>query len=425
MKPATNPHVTPWHWIPTLYFIQGLPYVTLNSTAPVMYKLLGVGNAEMAFFTSWLSLPWVIKPLWSPLVEILGAKRFWIVTTQFVCGAALACVALALPGPDFFKYSLAFFWLIAFSSATHDIAADGFYLLALREGEQAFFVGIRSIFYRVAMIAGQGLMVILAGYLSHQMPASRAWMFTLGAVAVLLALAAAWHVWRLPRPAGDVVTQRTLEEVIREFWAVFVQFFKRKQILLILAFLLLYRIGEAQLVKIVPAFLLDAREDGGLGLTAEQQGLIYGTIALGGLILGGIAGGILISRFGLKRMLWWMIAAINLPNFSYVLLALWQPEQHWITAALVTLEQMGYGFGFTAFMMYLVYISQGPYQTAHYAIGTGFMALGMLIPGMFSGVLQERLGYFLFFLLASLVTILPAVLALWIPLDPDFGKQKT
>lgn len=425
----TSSRRSPWFWIPSLYFAQGIPYVIVMTMSVIMYKRLGISNTDIAFYTSWLYLPWVIKPLWSPVVDILRTKRFWIITLQFVIGAALAGAALALPAPAFFQYTLAIFWLMAFSSATHDIAADGFYMLALNDEKQAFFVGIRSTFYRIAMISGQGLLVILAGELEvgtifgfgGSIPA--AWAVTLGLIAALFIVFATYHLFVLPRPGADVPAGSSAT-FFKDFFETFVSFFRREKILIVLGFLLLYRFGEAQLVKLASPFLLDGVAEGGLGLTTSDVGFVYGTVGVLALTVGGIVGGIAVSRHGLKHWLWPMILAINVPDLVYVFLALVRPESFFIINIAVGLEQLGYGFGFTAYMMFMIYISRGKHATAHYAICTGFMALGMMIPGMFSGWVQESIGYTAFFVWICVATIPGFIMAKLVHIDPDFGKKK-
>ncbi len=415
-----------WKWIPSLYFMEGIPYVMVMTVSVVMYKRLGISNTDIALYTSWLYLPWVIKPFWSPIVDILKTKRFWIVTMQLIIGAALAGVALTLPGPAFFKWSLVFFWLIAFSSATHDIAADGFYMLAIDDSNQAWFVGIRSTFYRLAMIAGQGLLVMLAGQLEERMgDIATAWAWTLGVTCALFVVLTLYHKWILPRPDADQpAASATVGNVVREFGLTFASFFKRPGIGVTIAFILLYRFSEAQLVKMASPFLLDARAAGGLGLSTTEVGFVYGTVGLISLTLGGILGGFLASRNGLKYWLWPMVLAINVPNAVYVLLSLFQPESALIVNVAVAVEQFGYGFGFTAFMLYMIYAVEGQHKTAHFAICTGFMALGMMLPGMASGWIQETLGYQNFFIWVLLATIPGFYMASKVTIDPSFGKAE-
>lgn len=416
---------TPWTWIPTLYLAEGLPNALVASVAIVLYKNLGVSNAAIAFYTGWLYLPWVIKPLWSPVVDLLGTRRQWIWGMQLVIGAGLAGVALTIPTSHFFQLTLAFFWLLAFSSATHDIAADGFYMLATTEKEQAYFSGIRSAFYRVATILAQGQLVILAGKI-HDRTGSygSAWTIVFGAVAVIFLGFSFYHGIRLPRPAVDRPGRLPTPRIfLAEFIKTFGTFFQKPGIGIMLTFILLYRLGEAQLVKMVQPFLLDPRTQGGLGLTNDQLGLLYGTVGFIIFIFGALLGGFVVARRGLKFWLWPMLLAIHLPDTVFIWLAYAQPHNLLAISAGVAVEQFGYGFGFTAFMLYMIYIGRGQHPTAHYAICTGFMALGMMIPGMWSGWLQEHLGYKFFFVWVILATIPSFLVALKIPLEADFGKK--
>jgi PAT family beta-lactamase induction signal transducer AmpG len=409
----------PWSWIPTLYFAEGLPYVLVMTVSVIMYKNLGISNAEIAFYTSWLYLPWVIKPFWSPFVDLLKTKRWWITTMQLLIGAGLAGIAFFLPTTFFFQATLAVFWLMAFSSATHDIAADGFYMLALNESEQSLFVGIRNIFYRIATITGQGLLIVLAGMLEKwtgNIP--YAWSLVFFVCAGLFIAIGLYHSYQLPKPTTDKGAS------LGSLGNLFKTFFQKKGIVLSLAFILLYRLGEAQLAKLASPFLLDSPETGGLNLSTEQVGIVYGTIGVIALLTGGIIGGIVASKHGLKKWLWYMVAAMNVPNLVYVYLAFAQPENFWVISSCVAIEQLGYGFGFTAFMLYLIYVAQGPYQTAHYAICTGFMALGMMLPGMIAGYLQELMGYDWFFVWVCLCTIPGIILAGFLPIPKEFGKKK-
>lgn len=417
---------SPWRWVPTLYFSQGLPYVAVMTLSVVMYKNLGLSNTDIALYTSWLYLPWVIKPLWSPLVDLFHTKRGWIVSLQFAVGAALAAVALTLPGPAFFQATLAMFWLMAFSSATHDIAADGFYLLALPSHRQAAFVGVRSTFYRLAMIAGQGGLVWLAGWLQTRTgDIVQAWSLVFGTLGGFFVLAALYHWWALPRPAGDQRPAGT-PRLVAGYWSTLASFFRQREIVIILGYLLLYRLAEAQLVKLATPFLLDQRETGGLGLTTEQVGIVYGTVGIIALTAGGLLGGYVVSRCGLKRMLWPMLGAMHVPNIVYVLLAWWQPGQLWLTGGAIAVEQFGYGFGFTAYLLYMMYVAErGPHPTAHYALCTGFMALGMMLPGMAAGWIQDHIGYTQFFVWVCLATLPSIALTPLLQIDPHFGRKST
>jgi len=416
----------PWLWVPSLYLAEGLPYVVVMTVSVIMYKRLDISNTEIALYTSWLYLPWVIKPFWSPVVDLLKTKRFWIIIMQFFIGVGLAGVALTLPTEKFFQYTLAFFWLLAFSSATHDIAADGFYMLGLKEHQQAYFVGIRSTFYRIAMLSGQGLLVILAGQIEESSGDIHfAWMITFLILAGLFIVFLVYHFFILPHPESDSPKGEVqLKNFVSEFLKTFVSFFKRKEILIIILFILLYRFAEAQLVKMASPFLLDDKEVGGLALTTSQVGFVYGTVGIIALSLGGILGGIAASRKGLKFWIWWMLIAINLPDLVYVYLAATQTSNFILISICVAIEQFGYGFGFTAFMLYLIYISDGEYKTAHYAIATGLMALGMMLPGMISGWIQEQVGYLNFFIWVCISTIPAFVITKFIKIDPEFGKKR-
>jgi PAT family beta-lactamase induction signal transducer AmpG len=417
----------PWAWIPTLYLAEGLPYVLVMTVSVIMYKGFGISNTDIAIYTSWLYLPWVIKPLWSPVVDILGTRRRWIWVVQLLIGGALAGLAMAIPGPHFFRWTLASFWLLAFASATHDIAADGFYMLGTREDQQAFFVGVRTLFYRIATIAGQGLLVMVAGRIQERGGGlAQAWSTAMGAVAVLFFGFGIWHRFVLPRPATDQPgSARQIPQFLAEFLGTFGSFFGKRRIAVLLMFLLLYRFGEAQLVKMTSPFLLDPRASGGLALTTTEVGFIYGTIGTIALTFGGILGGIVVSRDGLGRWLWVMLLAIHLPDAVFIYLAYAQPTALPLVQLCVAVEQFGYGFGFTAYLMYMMAIARGPHQTAHYAICTGFMALGMMIPGLWSGWLADHLGYRHFFTWVIFATIPSFLVALWIPLDPSFGRKQT
>jgi MFS transporter, PAT family, beta-lactamase induction signal transducer AmpG len=414
---------SPWLWVPSLYFGQGIPYVVVMTLSVIMYKNNAISNTDIALYTSWLYLPWVIKPLWSPFIDMYRSKRFWIVALQLVIGAALALVALTTALPNFFQISLAVFWLMAFSSATHDIAADGFYMLGLRQRQQAAFVGVRSTFYRLAMIAGQGALVYLAGRLTEATGDVRlAWSSVFFILAALFLSLFAYHQFMLPRPAEDRARAPS-GAPLREFVATFAAFFKKKDILVILGFLLLFRLGEAQLLKLATPFLLDPLDKGGLGLTTSQVGLVYGTIGVIALTLGGLLGGLAIARFGLKRCLWIMVLAVHLPDLVFVYLATALPDNLYLIAACIAAEQFGYGFGFAAYMLYMIMVADGPHKTAHYAICTGFMALGMMLPGMASGWIQQQLGYQHFFVWVCVATIPAFVMAALVKLDPAFGKE--
>jgi PAT family beta-lactamase induction signal transducer AmpG len=422
-----TPKSSRWTWLPSLYFAEGLPFVAVMTVSVIMYKRLDISNTEIAFYTSWLYLPWVIKPLWSPIVDILKTRRFWIVAMQLLVGAGFAAIALCIEADNFFRYSLAALWLVAFSSATHDIAADGFYILSLTDHEQAWFVGIRNTFYRLAMITGQGLLVMVAGFLENETnDVQLSWSIVFYLLAGVYIVLFAWHRRVLPRPESDIVGEvESFRALLAKFLETFVAFFKKQHIGKVVAFLLLYRVAEAQLTKLAPPFLLDERSLGGLGLTTADVGFAYGTIGALMLTLGGLLGGFLASRHGLKYWLWWMVAAINLPDAVYVVLAYTQPESVLAVLVAVGIEQFGYGLGFAAYTLYMLYVSRGAHSTAHFAICTGFMALGMMLPGMVSGWLQEILGYQNFFVWVLAATIPSFLVVAMIQLDADFGREKS
>jgi len=610
----TNKKRSPWSWVPSLYFTEGIPYTVVMVVSVVMYKMLGISNTDIALYTSLLYLPWFLKPLWSPIVDNLKTKRWWILVMQFILGALFACIALTIPTTAFFKLSIAFLWLMAFTSATHDIAADGFYMIGLDEGDQALFNGIRSAFYRVAMLMGQGVFIILVSvlinasgmkkitidvnavagdteihkvdpvnfdysekpgeihlvysvekldipikrvttaYSDSLLAAARTWNLAqgqadpnaakigkekkgsktenkgpsgfenwlkknfgaeeeaitayagnLGVIYFHLSKAPeadkttivtfgqdkgdksiklvegtrfeftednwnktvmavvqldkelaeptsasfdaesgniklAWTVlffclsgmfftfWLAHRFTLPVVEVENKEEsvgkAIKDFFATFASFFKKDSIGIGIVFMLLFRLGESQLVKLSAPFMLDSRELGGLGLTAGQYGLTYGTIGLLFLTLGGILGGMVVSKHGLKKWIWWFAIMINLPDAVYIYLSYAQPSSLWIIAPCVAFETFGYGFGFTAYMMFMIYISRGEYKTSHYAICTAFMALGMMIPGMISGWLQEIIGYQHFFIWVVIATIPGFILLKFLKIDPEFGIKK-
>lgn len=449
---------SPWAWIPTLYFLEGLPYVAVVLISVIMYKRMGISNAEISFFTSLIYLPWVIKPVWSPFVDILKTKRWWTLTMQLCVASGLALIALFLPVKFFLPATLIVFAFMAFASATHDIAADGFYMLALNRHDQSMFVGIRSTFYRAAMIAGQGPLVILAGLLeTHSegmmrfwasMPWSKwintsegiaaeqgagsgevasAWSVTFLILALTFAVGVIYHHWALPRPAVDKMQGQSLKsagDVFKEFTTTFVTFFRKKHIVSAVLFLLFFRFPEAQLVKLINPFLLDPLEKGGLALSTEEIGLVYGIVGVAGLTLGGIIGGLCAAKGGLKKWLWPMSWAISLTCATFVFLSFTQTQNLFLINLCVFVEQFGYGFGFTAYMLYMIYFSEGEHKTAHYAICTGFMALGMTIPGMFAGWLQELIGYERFFVWVMICCAATIAVSAFVKIDEEKEEEQ-
>ena len=444
---------TSWAWVPTLYFAEGLPYVLVVTVSTIMFKQLGLSNTEVALYTSWLYLPWVIKPFWSPFVDLVKTKRWWLLLTQLILGAGLAGVALTLNTSGFVRWSLAILWLLAFSSATHDISIDGFYLLGLDEGEQSLFVGIRNTAYRIAMIAGQGGLLLLVDWLKKRFDTiipphidfntfhMGVWMGYIPAPGKDYAMTYAWslgfliagglmillwlyHSYILPHPVADCTSGTSGSNIVKEFGMTFVSFFKKPYIIPALLFILLFRFPEAQLGKISPLFLIDSADAGGLALTTGQVGLAQGTLGVIGLLLGGILGGLTLSRFGLKKCIWYMVAAISIPDLVYVYLS-WLPSHNMIlVSSCIFIEQLGYGFGFTAYTLFLMYFARGEHQTSHYAISTGIMALGMMLPGMFSGKLQELMGYRTFFIWIIACCAVTCVVSALIKYEPDFGKKQ-
>ncbi len=621
---------SPWAWIPTLYFAQGLPYVAVMTISVIMYKRLGISNTDIALYTGWLYLPWVIKPFWSPFVDIIKSKRWWTVSMQWILAFTFAGVAFTIPVPFFFQLTLAVFWIMGFTSATHDIAADGFYMHALTEHEQSLYVGIRSTFYRVATVAGQGLLVIIAGLVEtntglepaqlsvvanpaaeqvvasipkydiqvtdtageprfvytasqievgsvapaevagvpfkayaaavrdsvrmlneangfvastaqvdgqqpseggvaastekesaftalirdwfgeerqtvaddiadniavvgvrlNKMPVTDepiilsvthqsgdqsikleqnllstrfefsrdnwdktaylffeidhklkdrteasfvgasgnipfAWIIVFVALSVFFFAVAMYHSWVLPRPLTDGrEAKRSASDILKEFVQTFVSFFQKKQIWVAVAFMLLYRLPEAQLVKLINPFLLDPIDKGGMGLSTGEVGLVYGTVGIIGLTIGGIIGGIAAARGGLKKWLWPMAWSMSLTCLTFIYLSYFQDSSLLVINICVFVEQFGYGFGFTAYMLYLIYFSEGEHKTAHYAICTGFMALGMMLPGMAAGWLQETIGYRHFFIWTVICCAATIGICAFVKIDPKFGLKE-
>ena len=416
----------PWAWVPTLYFAEGVPYVAVMTISVIIYKRLGLSNTDITLYTSWLYLPWVIKPLWSPFVDMLRTKRWWILMMQILIAAALAGVAFTIPGPLWLQGSLAFFWLLAFSSATHDIAADGFYMLGLEQHQQAYFVGIRSTFYRIATIFSSGLLVGLAGVLQVLTRSiAYAWSLVFYLIAGLFIALWLYHSWALPHPAEDQNrVQKTAADIVNEFWQTLVTFFRKPQVWVGICFMLFYRMPEGLLAKVSALFLVDKVSNGGLGLSDVEFGMVQGTVGVIGLTLGGILGGIAASRDGLKRWLWPMVMAITIPDLVYVYLSYALPSSLLVINICIFLEQFGYGFGFSAYMLYLIYYSQGEHKTAHYALCTAFMALSMMIPGLFAGALQETVGYQAFFLIVVACCAMTYIVSALLKIDPEFGKKK-
>ncbi len=439
MKNKTS--INPWFWVPTLYFAQGIPYFLVNNISVMMFTRMGVPNGEMALFTSLLYLPWAIKPLWSPFVDIFKTKRWWIISMQLLMTAAFVLLMATIPHPSMEEIaagtSISLFWIMlvlfiitAFASATHDIAADGFYMLALTQHEQAAYVGARSVFYRLSSIFGQGVLLVIAGRLetsTGNIPL--AWQLTLLVTAIIFAVLNLWHVFFVPKPASDKsnLKEETIsaKAIFSEFAGTFVTYFKKPGIWLAMIFMLLYRLPEAFLIKMINPFLVATREAGGLGLNTDTVGVVYGGVGVFFLLLGGVLGGIYASRVGLKKSMWLMAACMTLPCLAFVYLSIWQPENIIYIAIALSIEQFGYGFGFTAYMLYMMYFSEGEYKTAHYAICTAFMALSMMIPGAVAGYIQEALGYVNFFwmVIACCVATIAVTFYVRRAVDENYGRK--
>ena len=434
-------NISPWVWVPTLYFAQGIPYFIVNNISVMMFAKMGVPNGQMALFTSLLYLPWAIKPFWSPFVDIIKTKRWWTIMMQIVMSAAFVLLTLSMPHPDpemiasgqtpisMFTITLLLFAITAFASATHDIAADGFYMIALTQKNQAAFVGIRSTFYRLSSIFGQGVLVYIAGLIetnTGNIPMS--WQITLLVTAVLFCGVTLYHTFFIPRPEVEKKPEgekSSAKAIMQEFGRTFVTYFTKPGLILAILFMLLYRLPEAFLIKMCTPFLVASREVGGLGLSTENVGLAYGTIGVLFLTIGGILGGLYASKVGLKKSLWWMAAGMTLPCLTFVYLAECLPTNIALISIAIAIEQFGYGFGFTAYMLYMIYFSEGEFKTSHYAICTAFMAFSMMIPGMFAGYLQEMMGYALFFWMVIACCVATVIITYFADrkIDPNYGLK--
>ena len=435
-------NISPWAWVTTLYFAQGIPYFIVNNISVMMFTKMGVPNGEMALFTSLLYLPWTIKPFWSPFVDIIKTKRWWTIAMQVLMSVAFILLTLAIPRPNetdiaagtthisLFTFTLVLFIITAFASATHDIAADGFYMLALKQSDQAAFVGIRSTFYRLASIFGQGVLVAIAGAIelkTKDIPLS--WTITMLVTAVLFSLVTFYHIFVIPKPASDKPTlaagTASTKAIFREFGRTFATYFTKPGVLLAIVFMLLYRLPEAFLIKMCMPFLVASKASGGLELSTAEVGIVYGTIGVIFLTLGGILGGLFASHLGLKKSIWWMAGCMTLPCLTFVYLAIAQPDNGFTVCAALAVGRVGYGVGFMAYMRYLVYFYEGEFKNAHYASCTAFMALSMMIPGMVAGYIQEAIGYTDFFWLVMVCCIATVIVTFFVDrkIDPEYGKK--
>ena len=418
----------PWVWVPTLYMAEGLPNVIVTSVAVVLYMQMGLTDTEIGLYTGWLGLPWIIKPLWSPFVDLYKTKRWWVLLTQFLLGSSLAGIAFTLNTDFWFQGTMFCFFLMAFSSATHDIAADGYYMLELDEHKQAWFVGIRNTFYRLAVIFGNGVLVPVAGLLQKVYPDSNAfaWSLVFYATAALFLAICLYHSYIMPHADADVRHNTSAIEIAKGLKKMLIAFIHKmpwRAMLAAIIFILFYRFPEALLNAMSKTFLTRPQEDGGLGLTLAQFGLSYGTVGLIGLLLGGIVGGWLASRDGLKRWLWPMVCAITLPDIVYVWMSLSMPSNMLLISTCIFIEQFGYGLGFTALTLYMLYFSMGEFKTSHYAICTGISYLGLQVPAMFSGYLKDSVGYSTFFIIVMALCSVTFLVAARIKIDPSFGKK--
>ena len=419
----------PWAWIPTLYFAEGLPNIIVTGLSVVMYMQMGLTEAEVGLNTGWLALPWVIKPLWSPFIDLLKTKRWWVLTMQALIGASLAGIAFSIPTAFWFQATMCLFFLIAFCSATHDISADGFYMIELDDHNQAKYVGLRNTFYRLAIIFVNGMLVSLAGILQvvFRGQIRFTWALIFYGLAGLFIGLWLYHSRFMPRPTEDVHTKRTLTEVTSELKKMFITFFQkfdRRGTVIVMLFLLFYRFPEALLNTMTKTFMLRNNYAGGLGLSPQEYGLANGTVGLIGLLLGGIIGGILVSRDGMKRWLWPMVCAITLPDVVYIYLSYSLNSNLVVVSSCLFIEQFGYGLGFTVLTLYMLYYSQGKYKTSHYSICTGISYLGLMLPGMLSGYIKDMVGYRMFFIIVMVCCAITFAVTAFLKIDPDFGKKE-
>ena len=436
--------INPWLWVPTLYFLEGIPYFLVNNISMVMFNQMGVPNGEMSFFTTLLYFPWALKFLWAPFVDLIKTKRWWFLTMQFLMLGLAVLTIFSIPHPSpeviaamgtevkLFTGVLIAFIIMAFASATHDIAADGFYMLALTSGVQAEMIGWRSVFYRLSNVFCNSALIAIPGIIydwtikqgEANMP--MAWQVTMVITAVIFAIMAVWHVFFTPRPDTDKPNaETTAKDIVTGFGKAFATYFTKPALWVAIAFMLLYRLPEGFLMKMIYPFLLGARDPGGLGMTMQELGVVYGAIGVIFLLLGGILGGYYISKVGLKKAFWWMALAMTLPCLSFVYLSMFLPTNMVYIAIAIAIEQFGYGFGFTAYMMYMMFFSEGEFKTSHYAICTSFMALSMILPGLVAGYIQEAIGYQHFFwmvIACSVATFTVTFLARRI-VDANYGKK--
>lgn len=421
-----NYEVKPYAWVPSLYMGEALPFSAVMLLSLVMFKEMGMTDSQITLYTGWLGTPWVIKPIWSPIVDNLKTKRWWIVSMQFLMGVALAMVALTLPTAFWLKASLAVLMVIAFASATHDISADGFYIIALSDKDQELYVGVRNTFYRVGLVIGQGGLVLLVGYMQEGtfgawlQPMLSSWMAVFIIMAVLMVVLGVYHACMLPKVERSVHERFDIGEQVREFVKTLRVFVGKPHIVSALCFILLFRLPEGLLTKIVPLFLMRSADEGGLAMSDTDFGLIYGTLGVIGLLAGGLVGGWAVSRWGLKRCLWPLVMCITLPDVVYVYLSYCPTDNMWLVGSCVCVEQIGYGLGFAAYTLYLVTFSRGERSTAVFSICTAGQYLGgVMLPGMVSGLISENIGYQKFFLLIMLFCLVTFAVTAIVKIDED------
>jgi PAT family beta-lactamase induction signal transducer AmpG len=413
MSPEVSKPAQPARWVPTVYFAEGLPFVAIAMVSSLMYKNMGIADAQIAFWTSLVMLPWTLKPLWGPLLEMFKTKKHFVVATEFIGGVTFGLLALTLPLDGFFRYSLALFAIIAFNGATHDIAADGVYINVLSRKLQAQFVGWQGAAYNIAKVFTQGALVYLAGQLEISVGIVHAWMIVMGVFGAILVLLSLYHIKFLPS-GGTANRVTSLREGFTTLWDVVRTFFQKKYILWGILFIILYRFAEGQAIKIVPLFFKAAREHGGLGLTTSEIGIVYGTFGAAAFVVGSLLAGYFTAGRGLRKSLFILCCFFNIPFAVYAFLAIAVPTSLWVIGAAVVFEYFGYGFGFVGLTLFMMQqIAPGKYKMAHYAFATGIMSLGMMIPSMLSGLISDWLGYKDFFIWVVFATI-PSFLMTWL-----------
>lgn len=421
--------VSPIAWVSSLYFAMGLPYIAISLVSVIMFKDLGIADDRITFWTSLLVLPWSLKPLFSVVMEVVGTKKMYVVLTELLVAALFGLIAFTLPIPQFFSVCIALLAVLAFSGSMQDIAGDGLYMAELSPEEQSKYVGWQGAFYNLAKILANGLLVYLAGVLGSHLGALKGWMVIMGIFAMLMALIGVYHWFIMPSDARkkhrDAAGERSLKAGMHELWLVVQSFFQKKHIIYYLIFILCYRFAEGLAIKVAPLFLKASVATGGIGLSNEQYGLIYGSVGSLAFVLGSVLSGYYISHFGLKRVLFSLALIFNVPLAVYLLLALFQPSSMWWIGTAIVFEYFTYGFGFVGLMLFMMQqIAPGKYQMAHYAFATSLMNLGVMIPGMMSGKLSMMLGYKHFFILVMILTIPALLLTYFVPFTHEYNNKE-